>query len=298
MNLDELNKKIKNDFDIYEKLKKIFSKIQIAEANTSKERIEYFENLFQIKEYDNEGLKNINDKFREGMKKLEEERDIHLKTILELLIPVTEMYPIELKRQKKNMEDLARTRKIMGAPPGVNNSNRPKYELDFEKDYSKFLSNKTKDNKYIFMHYIFSELKYHSASLERLTNLFNEINNIEPLAYLRQFGKQYGIEKINFENLKVNIEEIEEKEKKKKEKENEEKNDVFNENEEEEVEKDETIDDKKKKSVIKNSSIKKSKKKNKDKEAGENNEIKIDNDIDNNKEKENEKEKARIEDAE
>ena len=296
MNLDELNKKIKNDFDIYEKLKKIFSKIQIAEANASKERIEYFENLFQIKEYDNEGLKNINDKFREGMKKLEEERDIHLKTILELLIPVTEMYPTELKRQKKNMEDLARTRKIMGAPPGVNNPNRPKYELDFEKDYSKFLSNKTKDNKYIFMHYIFSELKYHSASLERLTNLFNEINNIEPLAYLRQFGKQYGIEKINFENLKVKIEEIEEKEKKKKEKENEEKNDVFNENEEEEVEKDETIDDKKKKSVIKNSSIKKSKKKNKDKEAGENDEIKIDNDIDNNKE--NEKEKARIEDDE
>jgi hypothetical protein len=293
MNLDELNKKIKNDFDIYDKLKKIFSKIQTAEAKTSKERIEYFENLFQIKEYDNEGLKLINDKFREGMKKLEEERDIHLKTILELLIPVTEMYPIELKRQKKNMEDLARTRKIMGAPPGVNNPNRAKYELDFEKEYSKFLSNKTKDNKYIFMHYIFSELKYHSASLEKLTNLFFEINNIEPIAHLRQFGTQYGIGKINFDRLKINIEEIEAKEKKKKEKENEEKDDVFNENEEEEVENEETID-KKKKSGIKNSSIKKSKKKIKEIKKSENDEIKIDNE----KEKENEKEKARIEDDE
>ena len=296
MNLDELNKKIKSDFDIYDKLKKIFSKIQIAEAKASKERIEYFENLFQIKEYDNEGLKKINDKFREGMKKLEEERDIHLKTILELLIPVTEMYPIELKRQKKNMEDLARTRKIMGASPGVNNPNRPKYELDFEKDYSKFLSNKTKDNKYIFMNYIFSELKYHSASLEKLTNLFNEINNIEPYAYLRQFGTQYGIGKFDFNLLNVNIEEIEAKEKKKKEKENEEKDDVFNENEEEEVEKDDNFE-MKKKSGIKNSSIKKSKKKNKDKNS-ENDEIKIDNGIDNNKEKENEKEKTKIEDDE
>ena len=84
MNLEETNKRIKNQLNKFLKLKKIFNQIFEAESLNSRKRIEYFENLFQIRE-DNEGLKKINDTFREEMKRLETVREKHLKLMTELI---------------------------------------------------------------------------------------------------------------------------------------------------------------------------------------------------------------------
>ena len=50
MNIDLANKSIKNEADKYSKIKNIFTKLKDAESLNSKQRIEYFENLFEIKE--------------------------------------------------------------------------------------------------------------------------------------------------------------------------------------------------------------------------------------------------------
>ena len=109
MNLDEKSKSIKNNIDKYGQLNKSFTQLKEAESKASKDRIENFETLFQLKENDNDGLKNINDKFREEMKKLEDDRGIHLKKISELIIPITEIYPSKLKKKKIELDDEAKS---------------------------------------------------------------------------------------------------------------------------------------------------------------------------------------------
>ena len=253
MNIEEANRYIKNEFNKYSKLKKAFTKIHDAETNNSKKRIEHFEKLFEIKENDNEGLKKIFDLFREEMKKLETNREKHLETLKDLIIPVTDMYPTLLKNEKKNLDELSLDRKNM-AKIRPSTSIRSASEKKSEKNYSKFLSQKIKDDKFLFMHFVHSELEYHAIMMEKLTNLFFKINNMEPKAYLKQFAENYNYKNYNFNKLGINIEEIEENEKKIKEKENKEKNEVYTSDEEESS--DEIIS--KSKSKIKNSSIKKS----------------------------------------
>ena len=261
MNIDEVGKKIKNDLDKYSKLKKFFSKIQEAESQNNKKRIEYFEQLFEIREHDNEGLNKINNIFREEMKKIEVEREKHLKILSDLIIPVTEIYPMKLKNEKQKLDNFSNKRKNFEKIKASTDM-RLKSEDTFGKDYIKFEKNKISDNKYLIMHFIYSELRYHSASLEKMGNLFYKITNIEPFVYLKQFGENYEIKNFNFEKLRIDIEEIEKKEKDKKEKEDEEKDEVY-EDEEEKENNDTTVRVSTKKSKIKNSSIKKSKNKSK-----------------------------------
>ena len=262
LNTDNINKKIKNGYDIYAKLNKIFSKIHEAESKTSTKRIESFESLFQIREQDNEGLGKIFDKFRESMKKFEIEREKHLKTLTELIIPITEVYPLELKKQKTILEDYltqCKTDQKMNISSELKNRKQGIYE----KKFLEFENNRIKDNKYLLMHYILSELRYHSATLEKLGDLYFEITKIEPFASLKKFGENYEIKNFDFSKLRIDMEKIEEKEKEKKEKEEEEKDEVF---EDDEDEGDKTsLKESRDKSKLKKSSIKKSKSKSKSK---------------------------------
>ena len=286
MNLEETNKRIKNQLNKFLKLKKIFNQIFEAESLNSRKRIEYFENLFQIRE-DNEGLKKINDTFREEMKRLETVREKHLKLMTELIIPVIDYYPVEIKKQKKNIDDFAVEKKNlekMRATP----SEMKKSEDRYEKEFDKFQSNITKDSKYLLMHFIYNELKIHSAALEKLTNLFFKINNIEPYAYLKKFGENYEINNYNFSKLKIDMDEIEEKEKDKREKEEREKDEVYTSDEDEDDD-EERIRVSKKKSTLKSSiKISKSKKKSTNTKISESQK-------EDEKEKENVGEKTKIE---
>ena len=215
MNLDVANKSLKIETDNFNKIKNIFTRIKEAESLNSKQRIEYFENLFEVKEYENDGLKKIFDSYREGMKKLEAKREEHLKTISGLILPVADMYPVLIKEQKKNLDDLALRRKEMVKIP-PSNSVRSKVEKNHEKSYKDFQKNYFNDSKYILMHYIHSELQYHSTMMEEMNNLFFKINDIEPNAYLEKFGEEYHIKNYNFDRLKIqkiDMKQIKEKEK-------------------------------------------------------------------------------------
>lgn len=231
MNLDEKSKSIKNNIDKYGQLNKSFTQLKEAESKASKDRIENFETLFQLKENDNDGLKNINDKFREEMKKLEDDRGIHLKKISELIIPITEIYPSKLKKQKIELDDEAKREKQRGpAPVGVKKNNS-KNLTDFEKKFLEFEKNLVQDEKYLFMHFIHSEMKYHSAALERLNNLFYQIVNLEPKAYLAKFVNDFKIDIDKLpEKYSSDIKAYEMEDKNNKKKEEEEKIEVFDSN--------------------------------------------------------------------
>jgi hypothetical protein len=257
MNIDLANKSIKIEADKYNKFKNIFTKIRDAESLNSKQRIEYFENLFEIKEYENKDLKKIFDSFREGMKNLESKRDKHLKIISELILPVADMYPTIIKKQKSNLDDLALKRKNT---PQINQSKSiiEKREKENVKSYKDFQTNSINDSKYILMNYIHSELKYHAALMEELNHLFFKINGIDPLVHLKKFGESYGINDYDISKLEnVNKEKIEEYENNRKENEDKEKSGVYSSGEGS----DEEITTSVKKSKVKDSSIKKSKNK-------------------------------------
>ena len=251
MNIDLANKSIKSEADKYSKIKNIFTKLRDAESLNSKQRIEYFENLYSIKENENKSLEKIFNLFRNRMKDLESKRDKHLEIISNIIIPVADMYPSIIKEQKKNLDKLALNRK------NTEKINQ-KREKNHVKSYKKFQTNSTNDSKYILMNYIYSELEYHATLMEELNSLFFKINDIEPLVHLKKFGESYGINDYDLSKLKnVDKKKIEEYENNRKENEDKEKSGVYSSGEGS----DEEITTSVKKSKVKDSSIKKSKNK-------------------------------------
>lgn len=251
MNIDLANKSIKSEADKYSKIKNIFTKLREAESLNSKQRIEYFENLYSIKENENKSLEKIFNLFRNRMKDLESKRDKHLGIISNIIIPVADMYPSIIKEQKNNLDELALNRK------NTEKINQ-KREKNHVKSYKKFQTNSTNDSKYILMNYIYSELEYHATLMEELNSLFFKINDIEPLVHLKKFGESYGINDYDLSKLKnVDKKKIEEYENNRKENEDKEKSGVYSSGEGS----DEEITTSVKKSKVKDSSIKKSKNK-------------------------------------
>ena len=287
MNLDGANARLKNEMDTFEKLKSVFSKIHNSENIAREKRIAIFQTMYSIEERDNEGLKNIYTTINEKMQNFEDSRKNHL-DYLQKLIRITEFYPLDFKDQKRKLEDLAKNRKLLGPPPVTSGQQRPQYEQKAEKDFANFINNETEDKKNLILHFIYSELKYHSETLENLSKLFFEINNIDPLEYLEKFGKDY-VGKYNYSKLGMNLKEIKSKKKAKKDKKKQEKDEIYDEGDEEEEENDDDDDkiksktntsfkESKKKSGVKNSSIKKSTKKSKIKPSDDDTEIEKPND--------------------
>ena len=106
-----INNKINSEIKKYEILKKSFLKLYESEQKASKGRLETFDKINNIQEYDNTELKEIYNIFSSEMKSLEKDREIHLKKIMDLILPVTDYYPEKLKKSKKSLEDFVNVRK-------------------------------------------------------------------------------------------------------------------------------------------------------------------------------------------
>ena len=240
MALDEklIDKKINSEIKKYEILKKSFLALYEAESKASKKRLENFDALHKIQEYDNPQLKDIYNDFVNEMKSLEDKRNIHLSKIMDLILPVTEYYPEKLKKTKKSLEELTSVRKTKAKleksknEPKNQNTNdvqritgeiaksrseENKKEIALENEMCQFESERIDDNKFLFLHFINSEMKYHSAALEKMTDLFHKVVAIEPREQLYDFAKKLNIQ-VDFNELGIDIETyLNEKEKRKKE---------------------------------------------------------------------------------
>jgi len=281
---------IKNESAKYEKLKKVFSNIYNAEKKSSQTRRDNFDKMNGIKETDNKSLKSIYEKFIKEMKDCEDDRDTHLKKINDLIIPVTEYYPTILKENQKALEDYSKQKKITDDLQKSTRSNQGditasrreenRKRTKFVDGFQKYKLNMKKDNTYLFLHFIHSELKYHCEALERMSNLFFEINKINPDTNIDDLAKSLGIQNFDYSNLNIDIKGLKKKKNEEEKKQKEEKDKQFddddddndndneqeeeegNDGEEKENENETSFKESKKKSK---NSLKKSKKSNKNK---------------------------------
>ena len=217
LNLDEVNKFIKTQSKMFEKLTKAFTKIQEAEQKASKIRqdnFQQFENMEKIIEDDNPTLKELYKNFGKNMKELENMREDHLKTLKELIIPVTEFYPTKLKKNKMNLDEISKAkkntenlRKSQADGNDITKSERTEISKrnNFEKEFLKYEKERVEDNRFLFLNYIHSELKYHCAVLEELSKLFVETNKRNVTVDLKNFAENYSIKNYNFKKLGIDM---------------------------------------------------------------------------------------------
>ena len=226
-----INNKIKSEVKKYETLKKSFLKLYESEKKASKSRLESFDKINTIQEFDNPELKEIYTLFETEMKSLENFREAHLQKIMNLILPVTDYYPEKLKKSKKSLEDFVKVRKnkmnleksrnnvknedvskvqeINSELVKSRNEERNRGEI-IENDLVRFESERVDDNKCLFLHFIHSELKYHAACLEKLSKLFHDINEKEPLEEIEKFVNKLNIE-IDLNDLGIDMDKIKQK---------------------------------------------------------------------------------------
>ena len=217
LNIDEVNKFIKTQSKMFEKLTKAFTKIQEAEQKASKIRqdnFQQFENMEKIIEDDNPTLKELYKNFGKNMKDLENMREDHLKTLKELIIPVTEFYPTKLKKNKMNLDEISKAKKNTenlrkSQADGIDITKSERTEIskrnNFEKEFLKYEKERVEDNRFLFLNYIHSELKYHCAVLEELSKLFVETNKRNVTVDLKNFAENYSIKNYNFKKLGIDM---------------------------------------------------------------------------------------------
>ena len=248
LNLRDVNLKINSEIKKYEKLKKAFLKIYENETKTSKTRRENIEKISNIQETDNGNLETIYKKFIDTIKLVEDKHKEHLDKIMNLILPVTEIYPKEAKERKKEMEDLEKTKKrtekfeknrnevknddvqkiqSINGEIAKSRNEEVRKAASLEQAMVKFESERVIDNQYLFLHYIHSELKYHCRALESLSDLFFEIKGINPRENLIDFAKHYDLSDYDFSKIGIDMKEIDEERRKRSLQESEERNDVY-----------------------------------------------------------------------
>ena len=143
---------------------------------------------------------------------------------------MTEYYPEKLKMSKKSITELIDLKKQKEKNAKEEQKAKNKNEVDkiktlsatiaqqtemerrktqdIEKNVCLIEADRVKDNKYLFLHYIHSELEYHAKAVEKLSQLFNQINLIEPLEKMPEFMRSYNI-KADLREINIDMEEIE-----------------------------------------------------------------------------------------
>ena len=248
INLRDVNVKINSEIKKYEKLKKAFLKIYETETKTSKTRTENIDKIANIQETDNSNLEDIYKKFITTIKQVEDKHKEHLEKIMNLILPVTEIYPKEAKERKKEMEDLEKTKKrtekyeknrnevknddvqkiqSINGEIAKSRNDEVKKAASLEQAMVKFESERVIDNQFLFLHYIHSELKYHCAALENLSDLFFEIKGIDPRENLRDFAAHYDIKDYDFSKIGIDMKEIDEERRRRSERDSEERDNVY-----------------------------------------------------------------------
>ena len=247
----QLQTKIDEEIKKYNNLKNAFSTIYESEKDVQKKRQEVYEKISKIEEVDNSELSNIYKQFFAKMNELEAPRTKHLKNINEKFLPMTVYYPEKLKQSKKSIDDLVTLKKQkeknakeeqkaqnkndvdkarnLSAQIAQQSEEERRKTQDIERNVCLIEADRVKDNKYLFLHYIHSEMEYHAKAVEKMSYLFNMINRIEPLEKLQDFARNYNI-KTDLREIDVDIEEIERNKEKRIREEQEQVNKVFGSN--------------------------------------------------------------------
>ena len=140
-------------------------------------------------------------------------------------------------KAKKNTENLRKSKaEQMQLNKSINNEKEK--TNTFEREFKNYEKERSEDNRLLLLRFIHSELKYHCAQLQQMSELFAKTNSKNPLAGIKKFAKEYSIENYNFAKLKIDmndaIDEVSGEEEKKSEVYGENKNDKTKKEEESE----------------------------------------------------------------
>lgn len=218
--LDEKKFVSKADAEIkkYGILKDAFQQIAKVEGNLYEKRKKAFDQIKGIKELDNVYISDIYLNFTTEMSGLEEFRKTLISKINDKILPATVFYPTKAKAYKQNVGDYgnikkqkakqenekikAQTNSQVEKAKSLQTDIARKEDLinqngeSIEKNFLKFEADRVVDNKYLFLHFIHSELAYHTAALEKLSTLYKNIQDIEPIEKLPDFVGKYSLDSV------------------------------------------------------------------------------------------------------
>lgn len=218
-----LNEKIEVEVKKYGVLKNAFSKIYDAEVSLREKRIQSFEAISKIEEKDNSYLQKIYTDFHKTMAELEGIRKKQIDKINEKILPATVYYPEKVREFKSNLGKISEFKKQKDKQQ--TEILRAKTKNDFEKvgklssDYKKnedqerdegaklekglldFEANRVTDNKFLLLHYIHAELAYHANCLEKLSDLYSQVNCHDPKELLPVFINKYQLSSVRDVNI-------------------------------------------------------------------------------------------------
>lgn len=218
--IDEKKFVSKADAEIkkYGILKDTFQQIAKVEGNLYEKRKKAFDQIKGIKELDNVYISDIYLNFTTEMSGLEEFRKTLISKINDKILPATVFYPTKAKAYKQNVGDYgnikkqkakqenekikAQTNSQVEKAKSLQSDIARKEDLinqngeSIEKNFLKFEADRVVDNKYLFLHFIHSELAYHTAALEKLSTLYKNIQDIEPIEKLPDFVGKYSLDSV------------------------------------------------------------------------------------------------------
>ena len=204
--------KINEEIKKYEILKKSFLRMCQAEDNANEKNKNIFQ-LFENLNFQNDILRNNYNELVNNIRDLENDKiKIYKKEIKDLILEVSNYYPQKLKNLKDEITRIA-------------GQNR-----EIEDKLDKFEKERINDNKYLFLHFLYSELDYHSKAIEKMSKIFTDGKDFDPREKLEEFNKEIGIN-VDY-NKFFDIEEImknkKEREKKKIKERKKEEDDITN----------------------------------------------------------------------
>jgi hypothetical protein len=157
------------------------------------------------------------------MSDLEKLRKTQIDKVNNLIIPATIHYPEKVKGFKNNLDKISEIKKQK--EKHQNEISRAQTKKEFDKvgqisaEYKKredeeniegnkvevgladFEAERVIDNKYLLLHYIHSEIAFHSTALEKLTKLYAEIICHDPKELIPEFVNHYNLNSVKETNL-------------------------------------------------------------------------------------------------
>ena len=184
--MSKLAQKVEEEIKKNKTFKSIFEKILKSESNFFSERNKKINTLNLTEENDSTILKEINSDFIKEITDVEKDRNsLLINKLEEKIIPSINLYTDktnELKKKVSQFNDLKKK--------GVSNS---EMENTVKKDLLQYENDRILNNKAIFLHFIHSELSYHSKAVEKLSNLYTKIHNKYPILDLVNFNNTYKL---------------------------------------------------------------------------------------------------------
>ena len=111
---------------------------------------------------------------------------------------------MKFQKQKKNTENLRKSNaEQMQLNKSINNEKEK--TNTFEREFKNYEKERSEDNRLLLLRFIHSELKYHCAQLQQMSELYAKTNSKNPLAGIKKFAKEYSIENYNFAKLKIDM---------------------------------------------------------------------------------------------